>query len=257
MHRSLVRLSLRQRPPPIPRCWVVRCKSGVASGSQSTATVLSVLKSSLQGAPQLVLESEGVMTAMRQMVDHGVGSLVVKDASDRIVGFITQRDLLRTVVTRGTQPPGSSQREPVGWNVPVSSVMTASTELIFLRPNDTLEDARSLMAVSGKRHVPVLSGDTLLGIINPKDIARYLHGVSAESAKTDYVSRVMPRRGMPLGVRVHQTDECPFVLDSAVSNVRAPPVDTRHPLAPWHGSLAPARPGRACEARGPPSPQRR
>ena len=146
----------------------------------------------------------------------------MQDGSERVVGFLTGRDMLRTVVTKGKLSEYGT--EPEGWNVPVSSVMTPATELIFLSPTDTLDDARSLMAVSGKRHMPVLSGETLMGIINPKDIASYLHHhvLGESSAKEDYVSRVMPRRGMPTGVRVNRADAQPFALQSAVCNLPHP-----------------------------------
>ena len=147
---------------------------------------------------------------------------MAQDGSERVVGFLTGRDMLRTVVTKGKLSEYGT--EPEGWNVPVSSVMTPATELIFLSPTDTLDDARSLMAVSGKRHMPVLSGETLMGIINPKDIASYLHHhvLGESSAKEDYVSRVMPRRGMPTGVRVNRADAQPFALQSAVCNLPHP-----------------------------------
>ena len=140
--------------------------------------------------------------ALRIMVERSLGSLVVRDSSDRVVGFVTQRDLLRCVVERGVQQYHTA--EPVAWSVPVADVMTHSKDLVHLTPSDTLDEARSLMTVSGKRHVPVLSGDTLLGVIAPKDIARFLfdelHG--DESAKEQYVSTVMRRKGMPLATRV-------------------------------------------------------
>ena len=179
-----------------------RCATSGSSSASTRrigqeATALDVLKNSRQGAVQFVHESESVrrgsrarprrsgpeptwragvsqvMDAIRTMVDNEVGSLVVQDGGERVVGFLTGRDMLRTVVTKGKLSEYGT--EPEGWNVPVSSVMTPATELIFLSPTDTLDDARSLMAVSGKRHMPVLSGETLMGIINPKDIASYLH----------------------------------------------------------------------------------
>ena len=62
------------------------------------------------------------MDAIRTMVDNEVGSLVVQDGSERVVGFLTGRDMLRTVVTKGKLSEYGT--EPEGWNVPVSSVMT-------------------------------------------------------------------------------------------------------------------------------------
>ena len=163
-------------------------------GRQRFRTVLDILRLS-GGGVKYVHEDQRVTDAMKAMIDHGVGSLVVKDENGKLVGFLTQRDLLRVVVQRG-QPPAEYDpySEPRAWNDQVKTMMTPSKELVFLTPNDTLRDARALMSVSGKRHIPVLSGNSLLGVISPKDIARALHQErgSDVSAKESYVSTVTP-----------------------------------------------------------------
>ena len=121
--------------------------------------------------------------------------------------------MLRAIVTHGgagasgTMPQWRSEKgsEPRGWDVPVSQVMTPSKDIVWLSPDDTLEEGRSLMHASGKRMLPVLSGATMLGIIEPRDIARYLHLSTAEgsrSAKDSWVSTVLRHKGMPLSTRV-------------------------------------------------------
>jgi len=178
----------------------------------------------MQSTVEMVTEDTPVLDAMQLMMSQGVGSLVVQDSNGRVVGFLTQRDLLRCIYRNGHVPEGAN--EPVGWNVPVSRTMTLSKDLVFLSPKDSLESARSLMAISGKRHVPVLSGETLLGVISPKDIARFLHLSTGDpnSAKSDYVSAVLSRKGMPLGTRLHgELDEeskiPPCELSSAVCSL--------------------------------------
>ena len=171
------------------------------------------------------------MDAMYTMISHKVGSLMVKDDSGHIVGFVTQRDLLRCIVREG-KPSQSSYdgvTEPQNWNLSIAYVMTPSKDLVFLSPRDTLEDARALMSISGKRHVPVLSGSELLGVVSPKDIARALHLERHEdiSAKASYVSTVMPRKGVPLNLHLPTPadDERAgqvFALRSAVCNLPHP-----------------------------------
>ena len=191
-----------------------------ASSSAAPVTALQILKKQKGlGNVHFVYEAETVSVAMQRMVDEACGSVVVKDTDGRVVGFVTQRDTLRAIVNKGHSSEHSA--EPIGWNVPVSQVMTPSKDLVCLSPTDTLEDARSLMAVSGKRHIPVLSGSTLLGVLNPKDIARFIHlSQGNHSAKTDYVSTVMPRKGLPLGTHLRNEIELPpggrIALDSAV-----------------------------------------
>jgi len=199
----LTPLALRRSPAAPPCRWLANKATGEPSAAAKAAvvTTLDVLRLTAKGqTPQFVSENDVLWSVMQRMVEDGVGSLIVRDTQDRVVGFITQRDVLRCIVRIGVKHEYSG--EPMGWNVPVSQAMTPSKDLLFLSPTDTLEDARSLMAISGKRHIPVLSGSTLLGILHPKDIARYIYLVSERSAKTEYVTNVMPRRGMPLGTKL-------------------------------------------------------
>ena len=200
-------------------------------GHVTMRTVHDILHFSGAGT-RTVLDTQRVTDAMHEIINRGVGSLVVKDEKGRLVGFLTQRDLLRAIVTHGksTLLAGS---EPTGWNLVIKEIMTPSKELVFLAPKDTLRDARALMSVSGKRHIPVLSGTQLLGVISPKDIARALHQEGSEdvSAKESYVSTVMPRKGMPQGTQlvdpeVEGSTEQIYALASAVANLPHPHKDT-------------------------------
>ena len=169
------------------------------------------------------------------MINELVGSLMVKDADGKLVGFVTQRDLLRCIVNKG-QPHFKlydGVTEPSAWNLPISHVMTPSKDLVYLSPKDTLEDARALMSVSNKRHIPVIHGFELLGVISPKDIARALHLERGEdiSAKASYVATVMPRKGVPLTTKLLEASEeekakekagQTFALRSAVCNLPHP-----------------------------------
>lgn len=200
-------------------------RSGATSGSSQTV-VADVVDRMAKGGVKYVGEGESVYSAMRTMLERRVGSLVVKDDSERVTGFVTTRDLMRCVIHRGVLWNGST--EPQHWNVPISKIMTPSKDLVFLSPKDSLDDARALMSLSGKRHIPVISGSTMLGIITPKDIAHALHLEmdKGQTAKASYVTTVMPRMGMPLGTRLiddgtEQTEQS-YSLRSAVCNLPHP-----------------------------------
>jgi protein phosphatase PTC7 len=171
---------------------------------------------------------------MKVMVESDVGSIVVRDASDRITGFLTKRDVIKAIVKRSehlaADESDDSWAEPNGWNVQVKTVMTPSKDLVYLGPNDTLEEARALLAHSGVRHLPILSGSNLIGVISPKDIARCLHlavpTASDHSAKKAFVQTVMPHKGIPRGTYLDkdmardQTQT--YALASAVCNLPHP-----------------------------------
>jgi CBS domain-containing protein len=205
---ALARVSAGLLAPRLPPLYTpCRPLAGKSSDDKPKETVkkpivttLDVLQLTKHDAPRFVGVNDLISEAMHRMEEHRISSLVVRDAQDRVVGFLTQRDLLCAIVRRGVKDEYSG--ESTGWNVAVSQVMTPSKDLVYLSPTDTIEDARSLMAVSGKRHIPVLSGSTLLGILNPKDIAKYIHLATERSAKAEYVTMVMPRKGMPLGTKL-------------------------------------------------------
>lgn len=206
------------------------CSSGGGPSRPPIKTATDIINYADVSEVQYIPQSQTVAEALHMMIRNKAGSLVVKDSSERVVGFLTQRDLLRAIAAGAGDPSNpmfDPSAEPRGWNSAVREIMTTSKELVYLTPDETVEDARALMSVSGKRHIPVLSGATLLGVISPKDIARALHlerpEVREQTAKTSYVSTVIPRKGMPLRTRAKvDLEEHPLALRSAVCNLPHP-----------------------------------
>jgi CBS domain-containing protein len=95
--------------------------------------------------------------AAERMHERGVGAILVLEGS-RLVGILTERDLLRAVAT-GFRPDD-----------PVSRWMTHHPEAI--EPSDSLEHAAVLMIHGGFRHLPVVDGDTVAGILSIRDLMR-------------------------------------------------------------------------------------
>jgi len=100
-----------------------------------------------------------VAEAVRRMVDHDVGSLVVMHAGT-MVGFITERDVIR-----GMHALGCSLTD-----VKVSEVM--EKEPLVATPEDTVDYARDAMTKSHTSHLLVLDGAQLSGVISFHDVAR-------------------------------------------------------------------------------------
>lgn len=152
-------------------CLLVRAAHGAIR--TRTVTALDILRTAEERRGHKLTdhipETTTVAEAMRYMLEVRCGSLIVKNDRNHVVGFVTQRDLLRCVVNNST-PCTDPAAEPRNWNQPVKPIMTPSKDLIFLSPKDTLDDARALMSISGKRHIPVLSEGALIGIISPKDV---------------------------------------------------------------------------------------
>lgn len=93
--------------------------------------------------------------AARRMVERGVGSVVVMDG-ERLAGILTERDVLRAVAA------GVVDTDPVArW-------MTRDPETA--EPDDTIEHAAALMIHGGFRHLPVVEGGAVTGVVSIRDL---------------------------------------------------------------------------------------
>ncbi len=91
----------------------------------------------------------------QRMVDRNVGAVLVLD-DGRLTGILTERDVLRAVA-QGLRD-----------DTRVADCMTAHPETIG--PDDTTEHAVVLMIHGGFRHLPVVEGDDLVGVISIRDL---------------------------------------------------------------------------------------
>jgi CBS domain-containing protein len=124
--------------------------------------------------PQVAsIMSTGVLTvepsvtaaqAARRMVERRVGAVVVVE-DGRPVGIFTERDALR-LMAAGT-----------GGEILVGECMTPHPETIS--PSDDMDHASLLMIHGGFRHLPVLDGGALVGIVSIRDIVRVTIGDAA------------------------------------------------------------------------------
>lgn len=114
-----------------------------------------------------VVDSPGdtLEAAARKMWEQQTGSLLVLDG-DGLLGIVTERDVLRAVAT-GTP-----------MDTPVSEVM--SKDLITVEPGASLREAAGIMTDKWIRHLPVLEGGKLLGIVSQRDLAGVLAGALNE-----------------------------------------------------------------------------
>lgn len=102
-----------------------------------------------------------VRDALRTMERDNVGSLlVVRDG--RLVGLFTERGFARHVAAVG----------PSSLDATVGDVM--ATEVLVVSPDTAIEDCMALMTDKRTRHLPVLEGDEVVGIVSIGDIVKAL-----------------------------------------------------------------------------------
>ena len=94
--------------------------------------------------------------AADRMSWHQVGALPVFEGQ-RLVGIITERDLT-AAVAEGADPA----------TTPVADYMTAAPEV--LQPDSELADAAHTMLQLGVRHLPVMQGGRLVGVLSMRDV---------------------------------------------------------------------------------------
>jgi len=112
--------------------------------------------------PVTVRPGDTVQDAVGRMVDQNVGSVAVCEGT-RLVGIFTERNVLR-LASQGARFDDLSVQE----------VMT--TQLVTVGPDDDIVAVAHLMGERRIRHVPVLEGENLVGIVGIRDVL----GVLAE-----------------------------------------------------------------------------
>lgn len=100
-----------------------------------------------------------VYDAIEMMAREEVGALVVLDG-ETLVGVLSERDYARKVVLQGR-----SSRD-----TKIKDIMT--TRVAFARPDQSVEDCMAMMTDKRIRHLPVMDGDKLLGVISIGDLVK-------------------------------------------------------------------------------------
>jgi CBS domain-containing protein len=100
-----------------------------------------------------------VLEAIRLMADRHVGALLVMKG-DELVGIVSERDYARKVILLGR----SSSATPV-WQIMSSPVFTVT-------PDQSLQDCMRLMTERRVRHLPVVDGGHVVGVISIGDLVK-------------------------------------------------------------------------------------
>ena len=100
-----------------------------------------------------------VYHALTVMAEKNIGALVVREG-ERVVGIFSERDYARQVVLKGKASK----------DTPIRDVMTS--RVVFVRPQQSLEECMALMTDKHIRHLPVLDEAKLVGILSIGDVVK-------------------------------------------------------------------------------------
>ena len=122
-------------------------------------TAANLLKSKAHQSVHAVAPEASVFDALKLMADKNIGALLVMEA-EKVAGIITERDYARKVVLTSR-----SSKE-----TPVREIMTSA--VMYVRPDQTNEECMVLMTENRLRHLPVMDGDQLIGLVSIGDLVK-------------------------------------------------------------------------------------
>ena len=132
-----------------------------------------LVKDVMSADPASVTPTTTVDDALRVLVEREVTSLPVVDARRRVVGILSEADLLMHLLSRDPRahqiPVTSESDEPPRH---VAEAMTSSPHVV--RPDEDVSDVAALMAQHGWKSVPVVRDGELAGMLSRSDVVRAL-----------------------------------------------------------------------------------
>ena len=102
-----------------------------------------------------------VFEAIHLMADKNIGAVLVTD-KDKLIGIVSERDYTRKVALKGKSSKELKVREIL------------SEHLIHVNPNSSVEECLRLMTEHRVRHLPVLDGEKIAGVISIGDLVNWI-----------------------------------------------------------------------------------
>ncbi len=101
-----------------------------------------------------------VAEAARLITEHRIGAVVVVDVRDRVIGILSERDIVRGAAAEGA----------AALDLPISDLM--SSNVVSCSPDDDVKNVMQVMTLRRIRHLPVMEGDALTGIVSIGDLVK-------------------------------------------------------------------------------------
>ena len=113
------------------------------------------------GVVNSVRANHSVFEVVQQFIEHNIGAVLVMNGAE-LVGIVSERDVARNVVLES-----KTERETA-----VSEIM--SREVLWVRPDATVEECMALMTNKRVRHLPVMEATRVIGIVSIGDLVNSL-----------------------------------------------------------------------------------
>jgi CBS domain-containing protein len=99
-----------------------------------------------------------VRDLLRQLAEHHIGALIVSETDGQLAGIVSERDVVRRLHVDGDQVLDGT----------VDQIMTR--DVVHASPGDAVDEVASLMTERRVRHLPVLDGERLVGVVSIGDV---------------------------------------------------------------------------------------
>lgn len=121
--------------------------------------VADILKSKSDNTVHAIAPGDSVLDALERMADKHIGALLVMEG-ENVVGIFTERDYARKIALMGRTSAVTL----------VSDAMTAN--VMYVSPTQTSQECMALMTENRLRHLPVVDGGKLVGLISIGDLVK-------------------------------------------------------------------------------------
>ncbi len=100
----------------------------------------------------------------KRLADHKIGAILVRDTAGQLLGIVSERDIVRSVSRVGAA------------SLEMTAAQLMTSVLFTVTPSTTVAQAMAMMTQSRVRHLPVLEGGQLVGLISIGDVVKALIG---------------------------------------------------------------------------------
>jgi CBS domain-containing protein len=139
--------------------------------------IVSAILSGKGGNVVTIEPTATLADASRLLAQHRIGAVLVTGAGQRIVGIVSERDIVRALAAHGAS----------ALNLPLTDVMTR--KVVTCTRSDTIAELMEQMTGGKFRHLPVIEDDRLVGIISIGDVVkmRLMEMEHEQNAMRDYI----------------------------------------------------------------------